>query len=338
MRSFGNEAAIESGLRLSYLGTVGNLTKYLQSAFAGRCPAGWSCSPEVGLLPDEINKFLGYSSRADVLLEKNDGSRRLWIEFEISRADPVANHAKFATAHLFVNQLKTDAFIAMVSSHVTRGRRNLASNTIHLMRQIGMDAFQTLLLPQLDPREIKRLNHLDALLIGGENLPVENEIERIMSVAETLIETPDRRIHMVGDFPEVQLNIRKWNEEIENEPEKSLWNRRTITYFVFDPFSKNFAPSKFCAYSAIRHDPSEKISLLSEMTIGLYVTLDGTDSRFDGGRARMHLTDNLAMKPHPADDARNVLPFFEKWLNKHSESITLHPAGPVFLLPPVWFE
>jgi hypothetical protein len=29
------------------------------------------------------------------------GSRRLWIEFEISRADPVANHAKFATAQLF---------------------------------------------------------------------------------------------------------------------------------------------------------------------------------------------------------------------------------------------
>jgi hypothetical protein len=28
----------------------------------------------------------------------------LWIEFEVSRADPVANHAKFATAHLFQPQ------------------------------------------------------------------------------------------------------------------------------------------------------------------------------------------------------------------------------------------
>ena len=33
---------------------------------------------------------------ADVLLERVDGSRRLWVEFEVSRADPVANHAKFA--------------------------------------------------------------------------------------------------------------------------------------------------------------------------------------------------------------------------------------------------
>jgi len=70
--------------------------------------------------------LFGYTSRADILLTKDDGSRRLWIEFEISRADPMANHAKFATAHLFSRQLQTDCFISMVISHVVRGRRNLA--------------------------------------------------------------------------------------------------------------------------------------------------------------------------------------------------------------------
>ena len=104
---------------------MGNLTTHLQYAFAEQCPAGWSSRSEVKLLPAELNDLFGYSSRTDILLTKDDGSRRLWIEFEISRADPVANHAKFATAHLFSKQLQSDCFISMVSSHINRGRGNL---------------------------------------------------------------------------------------------------------------------------------------------------------------------------------------------------------------------
>src|SRR5215207_240726 len=103
---------------------MGTLALYLQRAFESQCPSGWICRREVRLLPLELQKMMGYSPRADVLLERNDGSRRLWIEFEISRADPVANHAKFATAHLFQPQLSSDSFVAMVSPHVARGRRN----------------------------------------------------------------------------------------------------------------------------------------------------------------------------------------------------------------------
>lgn len=33
----------------------------------------------------------------------------------------------------------------------------------------------------------------------------------------------------------------------------------------------------------------------AEMTVELYVTLDGTDNRFDGCRAHKHLTQSLAM-------------------------------------------
>jgi hypothetical protein len=53
--------------------------------------------------------------------------RRIWVEFEVSRADPVANRAKFATAHLFQSQPAADTFLAMVRPHVDRGRRNLAA-------------------------------------------------------------------------------------------------------------------------------------------------------------------------------------------------------------------
>jgi hypothetical protein len=45
----------------------------------------------------------------------------------------------------------------MVSSHVDLGRRNLAANTILLMRCVGMNAFQTVLLPQFSPRELQRM-------------------------------------------------------------------------------------------------------------------------------------------------------------------------------------
>ena len=50
------------------------------------------------------------------------------LSIEVSRADPVANHAKFATGHLFQPQLPTDVFISMESSNATQGRRNLAFN------------------------------------------------------------------------------------------------------------------------------------------------------------------------------------------------------------------
>ena len=62
-----------------------------------------------------LERMLGFAPRADVLLSRADGSTRLWIEFEISRADPVANHAKFATAHLFEPRTSGDTFVSMVS-------------------------------------------------------------------------------------------------------------------------------------------------------------------------------------------------------------------------------
>jgi hypothetical protein len=126
---------------------MGNLAYYLQREFVRQVPSEWVGQCEQHILSENLEAILGYQPRADVVLQRRDGSRRLWIEFEVSRADPVANHAKFATAHLFQPQLNSDIFISMISSHVARGRRNLAANTILLMRNIGMSAFQTVLLP-----------------------------------------------------------------------------------------------------------------------------------------------------------------------------------------------
>jgi hypothetical protein len=322
---------------------MGNLTLYLQQEFAAHCPRGWQCRREVSVLPGEISKVLGFSSRADVLLERTDGTRRLWVEFEVSRADPVANHAKFATAHLFRPQAPEDAFVAMVSSHVNRGRRNLAASTISLMRHIGMNAFQTMLLPQISADEIKRLNHLDRSALAIGHLAVEAEIARAMTISETVLTAEKRRIHLAGDLLEVVLNLRRWNQDVAASEGKELWRRRTVTYFVHDPLTNDFAPSKFCAYVAIpTFDGVIEQQVIrpdrAEMTVALYVTLDGTDSRFDGRRAWTHLTSNLAMSCYPLNELPGVKPLFEHWLSCHSELITVHPSGPMILLPPQWFK
>src|ERR1035438_419476 len=128
---------------------MGSLTGYLQEQFEATCPTGWHCLPEVCLMDRDLSRMLGYSPRADVVLTERDSGCRLWVEFEVSRADPVANHAKFATAHLFQPQAPNDVFVSMVSRHVDRGRRNLAASTIQLMRQVGMRAVQTVLFPHL---------------------------------------------------------------------------------------------------------------------------------------------------------------------------------------------
>ena len=130
-----------------------------------------------------------------MFLEREDGSRPLWIEFEVCRADPVANHAKFATSHLFEPPPATDTFIAMVSSHVASGRRNLGANTILLMRHIGMNAHQTLLLPHVAPNEIKRLNHLSSDELTRESLDARSELERAILISEPLAMTDEYRIH-----------------------------------------------------------------------------------------------------------------------------------------------
>src|SRR4051794_12727520 len=42
---------------------------------------------------------------------------------------------------------EADPFVSMISAHVVSGRRNLAAAMIHVMRQVGIDAFQTVLCP-----------------------------------------------------------------------------------------------------------------------------------------------------------------------------------------------
>ena len=124
--------------------SVPSLARQLQHAFAEHCPAGWQCVPEARAVAVETEAVLGYAPQADLLFREALTGRRVWVELEVSRADPVANHAKFASAHLVTPFPASDTFLAMVSNHVARGRRNLAAHTIGVMRALGIWAFQTI--------------------------------------------------------------------------------------------------------------------------------------------------------------------------------------------------
>jgi hypothetical protein len=290
-----------------------------------------------------LERLLGYSARADVVLEKLDDSLRLWIEFEVSRADPVANHAKFATSHLFQPQGPVDRFLAMVSPHVTRGRRNLASNAVALMRQVGMKAYQTVLFPYLTPEEVQRMNHLELPALLAQNLDIDREIERALTITEPLIAMTDYDIHLVGDILTVMLNLRQWNEDMATERARSLWGSRRVTYFVYDEESGLFAPAKFCAYTAVpthppRPDPCHKGAGLGTMTIAVYTELNDGSHLMDGHRAQRHLTAGLGMVTISPDDAIELDTAFSQWQARHADVVALHPAGPVFLASPDWFR
>ena len=77
-----------------------HLARHLQESFEQNCPTGWVCRTEVNVVSDELAEMLGYAPQADAMLQEVATGRRVWVELEVSRADPVANHAKFATAHL----------------------------------------------------------------------------------------------------------------------------------------------------------------------------------------------------------------------------------------------
>jgi hypothetical protein len=168
---------------------MGLLAQYLQDQFISACPPNWVARKEIDILPQIWCDFLGYGARADLLLDNIQTNQRIWIEFEISRADPVANHAKFATSHLFSPFLPSESFVSMITRHVTTGRANLAASTIALMRNVGINAFQTYLLPNITTERIKRLNHSDDVRQFSEIIDIKNEITRVFSIVQPIKET-----------------------------------------------------------------------------------------------------------------------------------------------------
>jgi hypothetical protein len=320
---------------------VGSLTAHLQERFALACPGGWSCRAEVPLVDPAASRRLGFEPRADLLLERSDGHRRVWVEFEISRADPVANHAKFATSMYFEGNGTSDAFVSMASRHIAPGRAALAAGTAMMMRSLGIPAFQVDLLPGFDSAEIKRLNGLTRdRLAELRPIDVRPELDRVLAVADAVITHGWHRIHKADNRFTVSMSVRRWNAEMADPLLAARWGRRSVQFFVFDPVTASFAPSKFCAFvpAAAGRGRARPFSVLDSAPGGmgteLYVSLGEQDPRFDGNIARLHLAQRLGYRLVKVQDApAEVSVAFDKWASAHEGSIGIRGSASV-LLPP----
>ncbi len=317
-----------------------SLARHLQDAFIRDCPPGWVCSPEVGVVTKEMERWIGYAPQADVMLQEVKSGRRVWVELEISRADPVANHAKFATVHLFQPMPPQDTFVSMVSRHVDRGRSNLAAHTIALMRTVGIRAFQTTLLPAVSRDEIKRLNHLTAERLREEAPIAGGELKRVLSVAGAVGRVLESDIHFAANAIEVLYNVQRWNQDMALPALRAHWGRRRVRYFAYDPRTHLLAPSKFAAYLRLpiaSHQSNPKDRSLTGMSIASYIDIDQKHPLFDGRRAWQHLESQLHMVAVPLNDLPGpMIETFWRWNERFKETIAVDSRGPVILFPPEW--
>ena len=290
-------------------------------------PRGWrAVDKEVQLLLPDVSRALGYAPAADLVIESKADGRRVWIELEISRADPVANHAKFAVAHM-IKPIE-GAFVAMISPHITSGRRRLAAHAVCMMRRMSMDAFQTSLFPQLSGNDIKELNHMAPDKLEAVCPPIEPEWRRVMAVVKPLVDTPEHRILYVGDPAEVRWNVFLWNQSLDSTEGQVLWagkrGYRAVQHFVWSPQDDLFAPSKFAAFV-----PSDGAM---GMSMEMYAKLDESEPRFDGHLAWKHI-ERIGFS---RTDSPAVLAAFASWAARQADGLRVKLGQPVIWQPPAW--
>ena len=259
---------------------TGTLARHLQSEMQRAPPRGWSCvgTEKAVIVDPDLSSALGYRPAADIVIQSKTTGQRVWIELEISRADPVANHAKFAVAHLIDRFNGT--FVSMMSPHIATGRRRLAAHTVAMMRKLEMDAFQTSLFPQLSGPQVKELNHMPAGELAANCPPLKPEWARVLAVVKPFANADGHRILFVGDPAEVRWNVFCWNRDAQQLHGEQLWSGargyRVVEHFAWSPADQTFAPSKFAAFVPAGGQMG--------MSMGLYATLDESEPRFDGRR------------------------------------------------------
>ncbi|MBZ5596027.1 MAG: hypothetical protein LAP39_27610 [Acidobacteriia bacterium] len=115
---------------------------------------------EADVFPRSLCEEIGYSPAADLLVEYTwDGSEvHAWIELEVSRADPVANPAKFLVAFSERSPQPGEVFVFAISRAIQRGRAALCRRFVQMMRDRGFPVYAEDFLPSATEHLITRLN------------------------------------------------------------------------------------------------------------------------------------------------------------------------------------
>lgn len=306
------------------------LASELQRRFVESPPSGWVAKREVGLLSPEITRVLGYRPCADLLLESQAAAQRIWVEFEISRADPVANHTKFASAHLIDPLPSGDVFVSLVSNDIARGRANLGAHAIFLLRLAGLHAFQMPLFPSLDAGTIKKLNQG---CIGLDAMPDPDMVEVIELTRPVGRAPAASRIYYATNRLEVLLNLHQWNSDMAQPALREQWGQRKIRYLVADPCTGLFAPAKFCAYTRMPCPFAKPEVATPCMTVPAYVAIPQADTIFDGQKARLRI-ERIGLRSVRLDHApQSLVRSFAKWHSANRESVKVALEACVLLCP-----
>ena len=177
--------------------------------------------------------------------------------------------------------------------------------------------------------------------LAAIGLDVGAEVHRAITLSQPILAMNSHKIHFASNVLEVLLNAERWNHELQSAQGRALWGKRRCQYFVFNKQSQNFAPAKFCAFvdaglgADTPHHGSTAV-IGSFMPLSLYVTLDESETRFDGRVAWKHLANNLNFTPKPFRESPEIEPHFAAWLNLHSDSVSVNAPEVVILIPPPW--
>jgi hypothetical protein len=288
-------------------------------------PSGWIAEDEIDLLSPKERRLLGYRPLVDVVLTHQKTMQKLFIEIEISRADPVANHAKFASAHLLNSFDFQDAFVSLVSNHVQKGHANLAAHTIYLLRAAGIRAFQMPLLSDLPGNVICQINQG---LLPVSTLPTP-ALSEVIELTCPVSESDNDQIYYVTNCLEAILNLVQWNHDINTAKGKFAWGKRRLKYLLYDPKTGLFAPSKFCAFTKIRKPSTVGDNSLSatSMSIEVYSQIPQNQSIFDGQKAWKRLS-ALGFKKIAGKDANDqIRSHFAAWHKANLSTLTVEPCG-----------
>jgi hypothetical protein len=143
----------------------------------------------------------------------------------------------------------------------------------------------------------------------------------------------------VANLMEVMHNVAQWNIDIGNPKLQQLWGKRRITYFVYNPYTKEFAPSKFCAYivtGKLNISHKQKVSGAT-MNVALYTKIPREETIFDGYSARKHLEDNLAMRLIKLEESPDLFNKFKLWHHTCQDFVIIPDKGVSVLIPPIWY-
>jgi len=311
---------------------MGALAARVAQGLADALPRKWTAQPEAPLLSAELAVRFGFASRADLLLSGPAGER-IVVEIEISRADPLANPAKYFLAMHAGALTSAHGFAGMLSSDVDVGRRNQCALFIQALRTQGYDAFQVALLPDVTPDRVRQLNHLDPSALDELRLPYRRELDRIL---KTLLPVGERehRIHFAGDPADVLANLWAWNAQVAGAGADN-WGRRRVQFFVHDPRSRTFAPSKFCAFLPARRPKGRTPP--ATMTMEVYGQLGERDPRFDVHVARRHLVSRLAFEDTTLEERLEIASAFREWHEGVEGHVQLREPVRI-LTPPAWYR